>query len=261
MLVIHPGLVSITFRKLRPRDIVNLVAQAGLDGIEWGGDVHVPHGNLAAAREAMLMTRDAGLHVAAYGSYYKIAQTVDFTFEDVVATAQTLGAPTIRVWAGARSSADADADYRQLVVAESHRIATLAAAAGMTISYEAHGGTLTDTNASALRLMQDVSAEPAIKTYWQPSVGAGVEYCFDGLTSLLPWLTHVHVFQWWPAYDRQPLADGRDVWRRYLRKIAATGGDHYAMIEFVKDDEPANFLKDAATLKSWLQTIRSSDEH
>ena len=39
--MIYPGLVSITFRKLQPDAIIKLVAQAGLTGIEWGGDVYV----------------------------------------------------------------------------------------------------------------------------------------------------------------------------------------------------------------------------
>ena len=40
--MIRGGLVSITFRKLSPRAIIDLVTRANLIGIEWGGDVHVP---------------------------------------------------------------------------------------------------------------------------------------------------------------------------------------------------------------------------
>ena len=47
------GLVSVTFRELASREIVALVANAGLDGIEWGGDVHVPHGELSTARQVL----------------------------------------------------------------------------------------------------------------------------------------------------------------------------------------------------------------
>ena len=50
------GLVSITFREKSPEEIVGLVVEAGLDGIEWGGDVHVPHGDLAKAREVRANT-------------------------------------------------------------------------------------------------------------------------------------------------------------------------------------------------------------
>ena len=48
--MIHTGLVSVTFRKLEPAEIVDLVKQAGLQGIEWGGDIHVPHGDIQRAK-------------------------------------------------------------------------------------------------------------------------------------------------------------------------------------------------------------------
>ena len=69
--MIQGGLVSASFRALAPGEIVDLVAQAGLAGIEWGGDVHVPHGDVACAREVYRRTVDAGLTVCSYGSYYR----------------------------------------------------------------------------------------------------------------------------------------------------------------------------------------------
>ena len=63
--MLSTGLVSITFRNLKPIDIVKLVSQAGLKGIEWGGDIHVPHGNIERARETAKMTEDYGLAIAA----------------------------------------------------------------------------------------------------------------------------------------------------------------------------------------------------
>ena len=67
-----PGLVSVTFRQLAPREIVQLAAAAGLRGIEWGGDIHVPHGDLQAARAVRDITAAAGLQVLAYGSYFRL---------------------------------------------------------------------------------------------------------------------------------------------------------------------------------------------
>ena len=103
------GLVSVTFRKLSPAEIVKLVAEAKLDGIEWGGDVHVPHGNLATAREVLRLTRDAGLAVAAYGSYYRAVESeeADLPFIKVLETAKELSTPTVRVCAGGKGPADA----------------------------------------------------------------------------------------------------------------------------------------------------------
>jgi sugar phosphate isomerase/epimerase len=252
--MIHSGLVSITFRKLTAAQIIELVAQAGLEGIEWGGDVHVPHGDLRTAREVAVMTAQAGLNVAAYGSYYRVGHETDVGFDAIIATARELGAPTIRVWAGNQGSGEATDAYRDHVASETRRIADLAAAAGMTISYEFHSGTLTDTNTSALALLRAVD-HPAARAYWQPPVGAEVEYCLQGLSAVLPWLSNVHVFHWQPAHDRRALDEGSQVWRRYLQVLASTGRDHYAMIEFVSEDAPVSFLDDAETLKGWLQSV------
>ena len=253
--MIHSGLVSITFRSLSPKEIVDLVARAGLDSIEWGGDVHAPHGDMARAREVRQMTLDAGLAVAAYGSYYRVGHGEPVPFERVVESAVALGASLIRVWAGKRGSAEADAAYWTRVVEDSRVIADLAQQAGIVVAYEFHSNTLTDTNESALLLLQTV-AHSNVKTYWQPPGDAALHDNLAGLEMILPWLTNVHVFSWREANgqrERMRLEAKAEEWAQYFAKIATTGRDHHAMIEFVRDDAPENFLKDAVTLKQWLE--------
>lgn len=239
-----PGLVSVTFRALAPRAIVALVTRARLASIEWGGDVHVPPGELARAREVGQMTRDAGLTVSAYGSYYRGATGPDF--ERVLETAVALGAPLIRVWAGDKASAAAaPADWAG-VIADTQRVAALAAAAGCEIAFEFHSGTLTDTAATCVRLLHAVQ-HPAVGTYWQPLVGADVAENTAGLTAMLPWLRRLHVFHWGSDWTRYPLAAGADRWLPYLRLARHV----IPSIEFVRDDAPEAFLEDAQTLLRW----------
>lgn len=250
--MLHPGLVSVTFRKLTRPEIVGLVAKAGLNGIEWGGDLHVPHGDLDQAREARRLTVEAGLRVAAYGSYYRVGHEEELAFAKVLDSAVTLGAPVIRVWAGRQGSAAADVAYRARVVGDAARIGELAATARIPVAFEFHAGTLTDTIESTQRLLTEIS-HPNVKTCWQPNPNGTVETRVQGLRTLLPWLTNIHAFYWETApHKRCPLAEGAGDWSRYLQAIAATGRDHDIMLEFVTDDEPKNFLRDAATLKSWL---------
>jgi sugar phosphate isomerase/epimerase len=254
--MIRSALVSITFRQLSPREIVDLVAQVGLDGVEWGGDVHVPHGNLSQAREVRYMTEDAGLQVSAYGSYYRVGHEEPCLFEAVLDTAVALGTPTVRVWAGKQGSGSADQAYWDQVVQTSRRIADLAAEAGVTVAYEYHGNTLTDTNASAEKLLQDV-AHPNCKSYWQPPRGATIESCLEGLDAILPWLLHVHVFSWRERteggpVERLPLVAGEDAWAHFMERIASVGHECFAEIEFVQNDAPQSFVRDAATLLEWL---------
>jgi 3-dehydroshikimate dehydratase len=253
--MIHSGLVSITFRKLAPQEIVHLVAQAGLAGVEWGGDVHVPHGDLRQARLIHRMTQEAGLRIAAYGSYYRVGVEGTGPFEPILDTAVELGAPLIRVWAGGRASADADAPFRARVVRETRQAADLAAHADVVIAYEFHPRTLTDTGESARRLLEDV-AHDDVGSYWQPPPGASVADNLAGLAAVLPWLRNVHVFTWHGTTGEQlPLADGEAGWMRVLRKVASTGRDHFAMVEFVRDDAEESFFRDAATLRRWLSLL------
>lgn len=245
---ITTGLVSVTFRKLPPREIVSLVAQAGLDGVEWGGDVHVPHGDLATARDVGRITREAGLRVLAYGSYYRCREGEPF--EPVLETAIALGAPLVRIWAGQQSSPQTDASYRMTVVEQSRHAIELALQHNITVAYEFHGNTLTDTNDSALALLQDV---PNMRTLWQPPHDMSEAERLDGLRAVLPWLANVHVFHWrMPDRARLPLREGADLWRKRLTVAASTDRDIAALLEFVRDDDPNQFLRDAATLCSWI---------
>ena len=48
------------------------------------------------------------------------------------------------------------------------------------------------------------------------------------------------------------------MWRQYLERIAATDRDHFALIEFVRDDAPEQFLADARVLSAWLAELTGS---
>jgi 3-dehydroshikimate dehydratase len=269
--MIQTGLVSVTFRALTPRAIVDLVAEAGLDAIEWGGDVHVPHGEIETARTVRRMTEDAGLIIPSYGSYYRVGHSEPVPFETVVETAVALGAPIIRVWAGRQGTGTADEAYWNCVLENSTKCADLAAGAGLCIAYEYHGNTLTDTDGAAVRLLRAVNHD-AVTAYWQPRGHATIEENLVGLTGILPWLSHIHVQSWRPQKDRSRPRQGRSrpkqgdaaeggteraplsamtgPWSQWLATAATAPGDRVAMIEFVANDTPEQFLADAEVLKT-----------
>ncbi len=258
--MLHGGLVSISFRNHSPAEVVDLVAKGGLGGIEWGGDVHVPHGEMETAREVRSRTEDAGLTVAAYGSYFHCGRRGDEKnpdFRRVLETALELGAPLIRIWSGKRASADATDAERRIVLEDAAAAGELAAQNGMQLAFEFHRGSLTDT-ADATRWLLSALDNPMIKTYWQPPLRTEHAARLAGLKSLLTELAHLHVFHWeMPEgkIDRRPLAEGRQEWLDYLRAAASTGREHFAMLEFVREDTPEQFLEDAATLKSWIEEV------
>ncbi len=251
--MLTPGLVSITFRKLSPEEIIALCEKAEVQCIEWGGDVHVPPGDAARAREVGRLTREAGLEVAAYGSYYRLGPDQPGKFEAVMASAAALGAPTIRVWAGNKGAHETEVDERCEIIADALRVADIAARHGITICLEYHAGTLTDQRESARALLGEL-AHPNIEFLWQPTNGAPVDECARRLLEMLPRLRNVHVFHWWPtAAERHSLADGEVAWRSYIEIVRESGRDADFLLEFVRNDDPQQFLADAATLNKWLR--------
>ncbi|MBP1988461.1 sugar phosphate isomerase/epimerase family protein [Paenibacillus eucommiae] len=246
------GLLSVTFREMSPEQVIQLVSQAGLQGIEWGGDLHVPHGDFKKAAQVGELTREAGIEVASYGSYYHLGlSSPKVAFEDVLGSARALKAPTIRVWAGDRGSDAASPEWRREIAADAIRIGDLAQEHGITIDFEYHGGTLTDCTESTLSLLEEIHHHPNVRCNWQAPVPANVEAAIPSLKAILPWLANVHVYHW-IADERRPLSEGKNDWLQYMPLIQQTGRMHYTMLEFVKGDDPGQFFEDAGTLKDIL---------
>ena len=241
------GMVSVTFRGLSPREIIDLTRQAGLEGIEWGGDVHAT--DPAAAREIRAMMED--LEVFSLGSYYRLAAGQEFG--PVLETAKALGAPNIRVWAGTREPREAGPEQWAAAVEDARRIADLCAGEGITLSFEYHGGTLTCTQESAVRLWQEIG-RPNLRLYWQPLVTNAPELRAGHIRRLgaLGALQYLHVYRWvGPENERRPLREGMEDWQGWID--AARGAAPAALLEFVKDDDPRQFLEDAQVLREMVK--------
>lgn len=245
-----PGLTSITFRNLSCSEIIALTKKAALESIEWGGDVHVPHGDLNRAREVKKLMADNGLQISSYGSYYRCGLTgKNAGFEKVLETAIELGAPLIRAWAGQKGSNESSPEERDAVVSDSRRIAEMASRAGVKIGFEFHSGTLNDNAETTRSLLTEIS-HPNIGTYWQPPAGMSFEECCASLKTVLPWLQNIHVFYaLGQPPERMLLSAGKDCWQGYLESAAQAPGDHHALLEFVQNDAPSVFMNDARTLK------------
>ena len=248
---VRTGLVSVTFRQLTADEVVDVAARAGLAAIEWGGDVHVPLGNLPVARRVKALSEERGLAIAAYGSYLRAGSVDREEMRSAVATAAALGAPRIRVWAGNVGTAQAGVGDRMAVTRGLAELAEMAAGSDIEIAMEFHRNTLTDEVDSTITLLLDVGA-PNLKTYWQPPVDVEDAECLEQLEALMPWLSTVHVFSWWPSSTRLPLAARESLWRRVLERLAAEPREINALLEFVADDSPEQLAKDAADLHSWV---------
>lgn len=258
--MIIPGLASVTFRQLEPAQVVSVAVDCGLQVVEWGGDVHVPRGDIGTARTVFALCADHGIEIGTYGSYYKAGHTPESEFDEALRTAVALRAPRIRVWAGVVASAEVTGEQRSRTVADIRRCAEASAAEGIQLTVEYHVESLTDDIDSALRLHDEVG-HAALVAHWQPRELPEVETCVREVRALLPKLASVHAFSWGADgfTERLALADRVDLWDAVLAELAVDGRRCEVLLEFVPGDRVDACKRDAATLRDRIAAA-SCDE-
>lgn len=254
------GLCSITFRSLGVDEVIALAVRSGAEAIEWGSDVHLPIDDLDAATAIGRRSTDAGLAVVSYGTYLGVGAAHDASLAERARsfeTAVALGAPMVRVWTELGVTAASPATDRQRVTEQTAAIAGHAAEHGLSVALEFHPGTLTETAASTNALL-DALDRPNLRTHWQPDPSHSTATSLQECAAVAGRLAHVHAFTWGPAgiEDRRPLADGQALWPGALMIAgAAPGLDHgprAVLCEYVRDDDPDQFVADVTALRNWL---------
>uniref|UniRef100_UPI00356477BB sugar phosphate isomerase/epimerase family protein n=1 Tax=Pontiella sp. TaxID=2837462 RepID=UPI00356477BB len=220
--------------------------------------------------EVRQMTADAGLDVSSYGSYWKIvdAQGRPDSFNPYLESALALGTDTIRIWAGHKPSDAVSADERKGLVDQLREALDAAKRHGIKLGLEFHANTLSDSNASTLELLDELD-HSQLYTYWQPIYWlTDPQYRLEGLKQLANRVSNLHVFHWrfspgagsWgESTDRRPLAEGAGDWETYFNVPLDASFNHYALLEFVRGDDPDQFLRDAAVLKTMLSKKNLND--
>lgn len=243
------GLVSISFRNLSSDKLVEMTAKAGLDGIEWGGDVHVPHGNTVEAGRVRELCNKKGIDCPSYGSYYKVGEYPYYMeeFQKSIDCASVLGCSDIRVWAGALPTVESNNNHFMKISDELSRICDMASDYEMGIALEYHANTLTDNADDTLKLLEAVKRDN-LSTYWQPPVNKTPEENLRDIDLLNGCISNIHTFTWY-GRERQELMKGYGNWVNYLKQIE-DGKDRYCLLEFIKDDSIEGFYRDALTLRT-----------
>ncbi len=251
-----PGLTSVTFRSKSVREICTLCRRAGLSAVEWGGDVHVPSGDISRAEQVRSISLDHGLIIPSYGSYYRIGQPMD-ELRKYLDTVQVLGAKTVRIWCGSQGSRDAQPQRSRLIDAL-HECALEARSRSLMLALEYHTRTLTDDRESVQRLLQETSdLSDCLSLYWQPRFDWTEQERLSSLHDLQNRLSHIHAFSWLgnDGKCRLPLAAEEAMWKKafsILHQSPFASKDRCVLLEFVQNDSVDSFLHDAAALHGWL---------
>ncbi|NQX58671.1 sugar phosphate isomerase/epimerase family protein [Paenibacillus qinlingensis] len=254
--MILPGLVSVTFRERSAIEILELSSHCGLKAIEWSENAHVQPGDAAGAHNLYARTIDSGMQIAAYGSYFRLLvnQQPEQVFRESLIAAKALHAPLIRIWAGTVPSSAASSDYYARIAQEAKLIAEMAAAEGIKVALEWHRGTLTDTNQSSMRLLEEAD-HANLFCLWQPTPELSVKERCEGLHELAERkkLLNLHAY-YWEGDIRRPFAEGIHEWSQYLAQIDSRE-DRYMLMEFVMGNTVEQFKSDVAAIQQLLNEL------
>ena len=240
----HTGVVSVSFRSLRPDEIVQAMTGCGLEYVEWGSDIHAPCTDAERLAEIVALQEKYGVKCCSYGTYFRLGVTPNSELPDYIRAAKMLGTKTLRLWAGTKRPELYDAEARDTFFAACREAAKIAEEAGVTLCMECHSHTYTETKEGALELMQAVSS-PAFRMYWQSNDTQTVDENVAYIRLLKPYIGNIHVFHWVNG-NQYPLALGREKWETYLSEL---GGDRMLLLEFVPDKRVESLPKEAQALR------------
>ena len=138
---------------------------------------------------------------------------------------------------------------------KAHAIAQLAEPYGIKVAFEWHRNTLTDTNESALALI-DAADHPNLYSLWQPTPEIPFEQRAAAIEKLGDKLAHLHVYSWSDGRKRLPFEAALDRWETYLSAIDPHR-EMYALMEFVLGDTEEQLEADAKVLNDFLDQINA----
>ncbi len=237
------GLVSVSFRKSTPEEIIKAAVEAGLECIEWGSDIHAPAGEREKLEAIAALQKEHGLYCSSYGTYFRLGVTPLSELEGYIAAAKILGTDVLRVWCGDKSGASMTAEERTAFTDECKRAARIAERQGVVLCTECHGGTFTERPEDTVYLMEEVGSG-AFRTYWQPFQWLGYEGSLAVARAVSPYCEHIHVFNW-RGKDKLPLAEASDEWKEYL---SAFSRPRTLLLEFMPDGKTDSLKREAEAL-------------
>jgi 3-dehydroshikimate dehydratase len=178
-------------------------------------------------------------------------------FSAVLNTACELQAPIVRIWAGDKPSRQVDAAGFSALVDAVRRCADSASVLGITIVFELHKNTFTDSIQPSARLLQAID-HPFVGLIVSPLPTLhGVQG--SGVRELGKWIVGLRCFNWSATGERYLLRENDGPWRAWISSFndffLTQPLDRYAFLKYVKDDSVESYLSDVETLNGILGTM------
>ena len=239
------GLVSVSFRKHTPEEIIKAVKEAGLSCIEWGSDIHAPCRDTERLLDIVRLQTEYGIECSSYGTYFRLGHTPIEELPRYISAAKMLGTNILRLWCGTKSGANMTAEERENLFAVCRQAAAMAEEQGVILCMECHHGTFTERPEDTVALMEAVNS-PHFRMYWQPFQWLDSDGSLKTAQTVSPYAEHIHVFNW-KGSQKLSLAEAVDTWRVYLSVLPPPRA---LLLEFMPDDNIETLPVEAEALKT-----------
>ncbi len=260
------GFCTIAMKDRPVTEAIEAAARAGAESIElWGRAPHLPDlGDLMGFERLRKNIRDAGLVLAALGSYYRPDATdgdrpvpadpkdTEGTIGFALEAAVRLQAPIVRIWGGERNYSDYSDAQRRVVMRQIIRFADLASEEGLQVVLERHNRTLTnewDTTERVVQTIRERVEHPELfglcyqVPYPVPADELRRKFASDA-QALMHVSLHCHLQNYQVPdtntedhrYPRTFLKDGIVDYSKLSPAARAAGYEGWGMIEFLPDE-------------------------
>lgn len=238
------GLVSVSFRDKSVAEIVDAVKENGLHFIEWGSDIHAPNDNIKNLQMIQKTCENNGIEISSYGTYFKIGENPACDIIKYIDAAKILGTDILRIWCGTKGFSEYSQSELEGIINECKEVAKTAKDKNAILCLECHPDTVTDCPEGALCVMNAVGSE-YFRMYWQPNQYHSVEWNLNYAEKISKYTKIIHTF-YWDEKNSFPLANGLDIWKKYLKKFK---NDVPCLLEFMPDGRFESLQAEAKTVK------------
>ena len=238
------GLVSVSFRKHSPKEILEEVKKVGLSFIEWGSDVHAPCRDDERLREIARLQREYGIKCSSYGTYFRIGETPIDELENYIKAAKILDTDVLRLWCGTRGGKDMTEHEKNVLLEICRKAAIIAENNSVTLCMECHQNTFTENPDDAVWLMENVNSQH-FRMYWQPFQWQTESDNIENAKKISKYAEHIHVFNW-KGNKKLPLLEAVEEWQEYLRCFSTPRA---LLLEFMPNGTLEELMKETIALK------------
>lgn len=241
------GVASVTFRNKTISQVVEIAKNAGVEFIEWGGDVHVK--TLDDAILAKKLCDENNIKISSYGSYYRTLCSDKAEWEEICKIASEMGASSVRIWLGKKDSEKFTEDEYNALSEEMKFLCEKAKEYNLFVCPECHDNTFNNNTESIIRLKNDLNCDN-FKTYFQ-SRYFRFSYDMDRIEKTFDFIENFHVSYRDLKREQRFRKKDKNYLDKLIKKFISMNYNGIVIIEFTQGSKEKSFYKDVKKLKAY----------